>query len=565
MRFDMGFLITLLLLCVIWGCGGSEVTLGGGGGTETVGTIVTQDGDPAAGAKVLFVPFDYNATPDDDDSDYRIDLQPDSVFANYKGEFPLSDISDGIYNIFYEQNGDRALRRNVHISGGKADTTIHDTLASSGEIQGVVRLRPEHNSKDVYILLIGTNRYYVPYDSSGTFSLNNLPAGVYNVRFVAREKFYDEVDTMLTVREGKSDTLSDTIVMPYDGLLPPTEVTVRYDEDLQQTHLSWDKIESKRLIGYQVKRRENSPGSEFDVIATKLTTTSFIDNMYSDTVKQGKEYIYSVQAIDEYGVTGKPTCSDLVTYNSSFELQKSTFVELGAVSPWGNIERDHWGRMWVTSIETNELIIVDEDSWGPQKRIDMSLRGAPLDIERMSDSTMLVATSIGIYNLDRNGDSLHFFPIETYDIACSDAQFLYYCERTEEQRMAIRKFDMLEGVTTTLLDNERFDIGSITIVDETIYVAFHHYGDVYLVSSGLECYMPQRIYHKQGNNGEIDIAVDNGVVRLLASQEVCTFSPQRKLLSRTRVAESSIALATNAQNGFTLWDYNGILAAFTKK
>lgn len=558
-------LFLLLLIVLLLGCGGSETALGGGGGTETVGTIIKQNGEPAAGAKVLFVPVEYSVPLDYAQSHSERDLQPDSLWADEKGEFLFDDIADGLYNIYYEKEKDRALRHHVQITEGKADTIITDTLASSGAIQGVVRLRPEHNAKEVYILLMGSNRFYMPKDTLGNFALEELPAGQYDVRFVASEDNYDDVDTVLTVRAGYTDTLSDTIWLPYNGLLPPTEVTVKYDEDLQETHLSWLSIESKRLKGYQIKRRENREGSEFDVIASRVLTTSYIDKMHGDTVQQGKEYIYSVQAIDKDGVPGSGTCSESVTYSSSFKLNSSTFVEVGEASKWGNIERDFNGRVWVTSNATKELFIVDEESWGSVTAIDMSSWGMPLDIECMADSTMLIATKSGVYNVDYNGDSLHFFPIKTYDIACRDARYLYYCERAADNFNAIRVVDMHgEENVKTLLEDEWRHIESITIKDNQIYIAYTQRDMVQLVSSALDHYMPQLICRKSGNSGEIDFSVNASCVRLLATHEVCTYSLKGMLCSRTKVPEGAIALTNGKEKGFTLWNRYGLLGSYRK-
>lgn len=553
--------VCAVLLLFLLGCGGSEVSLGGGGGTETVGTIITQDGDPASGAKVLFVPLDF------DPMEKMGELQPDSVLANEKGEFLFADIADGSYNIFYESGGDRRLRREVVVTSGAADTIIVDTLDAPGAIHGVVRLRPEDQAQHIYILLMGSTRFYQPLDSTGRFRLTGVPEGTYDVRFITTEDNYDDLDTVFTVNAGKSDTLTDTIYLPYTGLLPPKGVSVKYDTLLQQTMISWEKTESPRLEGYQIKRRENMPGASFEVIATCVKGTTFVDTINGESVIQNGEYLYTVQAVDRDGETGQASSAKSVQYVSSFALEQSKYIELNQVSEWADIETDSMGRLWITSVETKELIVVHGDGLALIRRLDMASKGTPYDVECMSDSTILVATSKGVYNLGPYGDSLHFFPIRTYEIASKDARYLYYCSRSQENfSSGVLVFDMHEGgEPDTLFHNEIRDIASMVIEKNEIYLAFTHYRDVYLASSSLDRYKPKNYFGRKGYSGEVDINVHKGVVRLLATDEVCTYSPKRKIVSRSAVPPSTIALTHYGECGFTLWNSNGVLSRYLKK
>ncbi len=68
------------------------------------------------------------------------------------------------------------------------------------------------------MLIFGTNTFTVPADSIGNFSLSNIAEGSYSVRILTTLDDYTPKDTTLTITSGASETLPDTLTLPFTGI-----------------------------------------------------------------------------------------------------------------------------------------------------------------------------------------------------------------------------------------------------------------------------------------------------------------------------------------------------------
>lgn len=549
----------LIVFLMLPGCTGNRSSGFGGGGTETVGIIYNSKGAPAAEAKILFVPTDF--VP----KGYAEKGKPDSVYANSKGEFFFDHLNDGEYNLFYEKAGEFAFREAVTITNEKVDTIIVDTLQTPGSVSGVVRLRPEHNSQKVYILIMGSNRFYTPQDSTGGFTLDNLAAGTYAVRFVPREDNYRELDTFITITSGVHETLGDTIRIPYEGLLPPENVSLAYNSELQKVTLSWDSVSSPRLKSYMVKREENIKGGNVKYFPT--TETVFEDCTDGKEVVQGREYLYSIRAIDEHGVGGKAAFSKPLIFSSVFTEETPVQITDAHQGFFGDIECIDKNRYLLSSNGEKRVHVVDENTQQILYDIDLTDRGFPYDLEYMSDSTVMIATDRGIYNFTVSGDSLHFFPIVTNSIETKHARFLYYTDRQSElaEFKSLKVLDMEYGDILPIMEDRYRTIKCIKIIDDDVLVIFSYEGEIHIERSPLRHYNPKRLFTSEEKSGAIDIdAYDEGLSFLMAG-EVHTINWEGVYLRKLYVNKNALALGWCSPELFTLWGQQGTLQTFRKK
>lgn len=263
---------------------------GSGGGSEVVTIIHEPDGAPAPRARVVVVETD--AVPDTAGQTGAFTTTTDSL-----GRYSLAALEPGTYNIFADKDGSLSLRSGVELplSGG----TLHDTLDSPGALHGIVRLR-YHDSRRMLILVRGSQFWFTPDDSIGRTALGGLPGGTYAVRFLPQHPDYQVLDTTLTITAGVTDTLTDTIYLPYTGDQPARDLTAAYDTMLMMTTLAWQPPpDTQGVAGYNVYRRERTSSEQTGPLnRTPLSTTTFTD---STVLPAGSEAFYYVRTIDHEG------------------------------------------------------------------------------------------------------------------------------------------------------------------------------------------------------------------------------------------------------------------------
>ncbi|MBD3320820.1 MAG: hypothetical protein GF350_06980, partial [Chitinivibrionales bacterium] len=212
-------------------------------------------------------------------------------------------LSEDTFNILAVKNGNKAFRALVPIhydsSGNVTGDTLRDTLRAPGTVRGVVRLLPGHDSRNVLILAVGTNRLLSPDDSVGNFALDSMAAGTYPVRFLVAGRDYRPFDTMLTVGPGKETVLDDTIYLEYTGIPVPQKVHSAYDPVTQVVRLSWQQADTALTQGYVVYRRHQDSNA-VKISAGFMTDTFFVDSLDGGPAFDSR-YCYSVASVDSRG------------------------------------------------------------------------------------------------------------------------------------------------------------------------------------------------------------------------------------------------------------------------
>lgn len=183
----------------------------------------------------------------------------------------------------------------------------NDVLKSAGSVTGVVRLRPGHDSRTVFIILLGTTTFSIPTDSIGNFTLENLAEGEYRLRVLSTLDTYKPLDTVLSIQSGVQSRLRDTLRLIYKapaGELPEIdEVNLEYDTTKISARLTWKKQDAALASAYFVYRKHED--SAFVRISdAPVKDTVFIDDWRSG-IQPNEKYAYSVTVLDAKGNEGK--------------------------------------------------------------------------------------------------------------------------------------------------------------------------------------------------------------------------------------------------------------------
>lgn len=183
---------------------------------QLYGYLYNSDGSPAKNAKVVLVSSDYipSVTLSKKTSGSSISTGKVDGVTDQEGRYSFSSISEGTYNIFGEDNGNASYHSSVTISTGKTSfEATRDTLNLPGSIQGTVFTDPPSDSRKIFILIIGGYMARWPDDSAGNFSIKNMAAGTYKIRFLTADTSFQILDTVIHVSSGDVTDLGK-IVLP---------------------------------------------------------------------------------------------------------------------------------------------------------------------------------------------------------------------------------------------------------------------------------------------------------------------------------------------------------------
>nr|AEI30278.1 hypothetical protein LDC_03682 [uncultured microorganism] len=277
------------ILPIFYYCKTSPSSAENGGGTDqgnamATGSVYTQDGKPAANAKIRIIRAD--AMPQTPEI-------PESTETDIDGLYGLTGLAEGTYNILIEKQGKMAYHDSVVISS-TINILSPDTIKDPGSLTGVVRMVGSDNSKTVLMFVIGTDRWIVPKDSIGNFTLSYMAEGTYNVRILSTLDTYTPLDTKFRIRAGINDTLRDTIRLGYTGIPLVTGLTAAYDTAAGNIRLAWDPVDTSLIDGYILFRFTPNnlyvPEIKNEI---PMKNNHAIDIIYMDQSYDSSEYTYT--------------------------------------------------------------------------------------------------------------------------------------------------------------------------------------------------------------------------------------------------------------------------------
>jgi len=283
----------LICACQLGSDGGTEIP------NEVTGSLYMPNGQPAVNAEVILYPVNY--VPGNLDSAGI----PVIVSTDDSGKFFLPKVASGEYNILSQitmsfgktaklskasqASGASALQNasfvllafsdSLFISGAPQELPP-DTLRAPGSLTGKVELQLQDDPRAAVVQVLGTD-YYTNVDSTGNFTLNNLPQGTYELQVTPYLPNYIPLFQDVTIVSGKADTLPLPLVPFYSGIPVVTGLTAQARTD-GTVLLHWNRMSYSPLQSYLIFRDTAGtlvPGS---FLLGGTSDTSFVDTVYKN-------------------------------------------------------------------------------------------------------------------------------------------------------------------------------------------------------------------------------------------------------------------------------------------
>ncbi len=293
-----------------------------------------------------------------------------SYITDEKGFFSEDNIDTGLY-VVEAFSGDTLKARvdSVHIEENK-EVVISDTLKKTGTICGTVYLSEGGDARKVFILAYGSNIVVTP-DSSGSFCIDKLAEGTYDLRIVPSIDSYDVLEQKeISVPAGKV-VIIDTLMPRFNGLPTVKNIKLEYDTADQTALLSWSRPDTSIVKEYSIYRKNAEMENSFQ----KIVTLSVNNTFYRDTgICTGQNYEYVITAIDKYGTEGLKTASVSFSENSIYN-KRVLFSKDSSFQEIADIIMLPGNRLVVVDFSGNQVSILDSTGavirkWGKEGTAD---------------------------------------------------------------------------------------------------------------------------------------------------------------------------------------------------
>jgi hypothetical protein len=280
---------------------GIEITNG-----NCIGKIFNQDGLGAKNAKVKLIPVNYNPYSQIRDS-------IDSTFTNANGDYGFMVTQPNYYTIVAEKGSTSCKQDSIFVQAEAKTIVDNDTLRESGTLSGVIRLKPGDDTSRVVILVLGTNVYTVPSDTSGRFSTPLLPKGNYTIQIFTTLAGYAVFDTNVTILEGAQTELD--VILPSSNAPSITKLTATYDSATMFVSLTWQMPDASNIVSYALYRNSRLGKDTMRVLdKSALSYTDDVIGLDGDTLSYeiagiGKNYKEGYRTVAQSSIVcGKVYC-----------------------------------------------------------------------------------------------------------------------------------------------------------------------------------------------------------------------------------------------------------------
>lgn len=405
------------LLILAWDCTKNDNIVGNTSETgNVVGKLRRSDGSTAAGVTVYFYNVDNNPRA----GLAKVMAATDSTMTDSAGNFTDS-LPDGQYNMVAGDDTTGVYQDSVEVAGDTA-TFADDTLKPFGSLAGVVRLQPGHDSRKVFLLVMGTDKWAAPSDSVGNFSLANMAEGGYSVRILSTLDDYGVLDTTLGIIAGTDTSLVDTIFLPYTGIPVPKGLTITYDTLKQLVTLAWNTPTTGRTVqGYNVYRKHIDSTSFAKIAGT------IVDTIYTDSsAVQDQIYTYKVAAVDTNDTEGTRSGANSVVVATFLRLD-SVYGENGSgqgeFDDPRDVAIDKYENIYIADYGNNRIQVYSKEMVF-QSEFGSAILSRPYRIGIDSSLNVYVssADSIVVFDSSRSVANTFHFSDFIYDLETSFGQ-----------------------------------------------------------------------------------------------------------------------------------------------
>jgi hypothetical protein len=316
----------IVVLCFGVACMGCARNIAGGS-TETtnqavVGILYRPDGKtPAAGAIVhMKKRSDMSSLALSGLPKVAIDVA--TTVTDVNGKFGITTIDPGLYVIeANDDHGNLAFIDSVSIIPAVATVQLAPaTLKPAGAIKGRILLSSGGDPRKVFVIAYQAIQFGIV-DTSGWFTIPDMPEGRYTVRFIPALDGYDVFDSANVEVRSADTTDLGAIALKYSGIPVAMNLSISYDSLLQIATLTWSRADTSLVKGYNIFRRDIDSGFGL----TPLNGIVLVkDTVFRDSsVHKGESYEYKVVPIDKNGNPGKMTGGSTITATSVFKYVES--------------------------------------------------------------------------------------------------------------------------------------------------------------------------------------------------------------------------------------------------
>jgi hypothetical protein len=458
--------IPLIFILLFLGCAGNDPSEVSSDFIEgnCVGIISNAEGLPIPDASVILVPE--GTTP------LQAGLRIDSTRSDEAGRFGFRAVQNGNYNLFASAAGQYVMHPSIRISTNARLELTDEVLLPPGRLSGQVELQQADDSFPAIILLMGTNRYAIPEDSIGHFTIPDLAQGTYSVRFLCPKSEFTVLDTAIVITAGEETRLPPVIL--HKKTRPHIEkLTAAYNPLMMNVVLSWTTANRALVDSFAIYcNREQHITPVRKMMRTDSTVTLDIIVEPIDT------FAYQISAISSDGWESEPAVAIPFVKTSAFVMtkypvatedntlyrslfRKKPYINNGDMYSYSRFGSDPLLVHIDTSLKIMESFSIDFPGSTVEDPVRFDGAGnCYLLVETVSASVLTTSIIVFDRNLNRLRDLPFTLPTGwvTYSFAvATDGAILLYA--------AYEKFitpDSLDGSNSTFID---VDTTLVTIYD----------------------------------------------------------------------------------------------------
>ncbi len=251
-----------------------------GGGSETGnvgGTIIASDNQYVANAEVQL--FLAKTSVD------SIGTPPEAVqktLTDQNGNYHFNVSEQDVYTVIANSQTEFAFVDSILIS--PSSKLVQDIkLKAPGSLTGSISDRVELLSPaSTMAYLVGTS-FYVNLSDLGTFTINNIPEGVYTLMLIPGQGEFSNTTTTVNIQSGIPTYLSEPIELKYNGIPIPVNMTTSLDSINGHVDIYWSPLKYEHFQEYLIERNfSNNLEPQWELIG-RTTDTTLTDLLYGSS------------------------------------------------------------------------------------------------------------------------------------------------------------------------------------------------------------------------------------------------------------------------------------------